>query len=250
MSANGGKEYNLAIRIAGMVDRSFNTSLSSAKKELSGLEKARKRVASLESGFSKLDPGFDRIGKAGMACFSGIAKAAGAAAAAAGAVAGISVNIGMEFESAFAGVKKTIDATDEEYGRLRENILKMAKESSPAEVAAVMEIAGQLGIANETLTGFTKTMIDMGVSTNLSSEGASTSLAKFANIVRMEDFGKDGISNWERLGSVVVDLGNNFATTEADIVEMGTRLASTGELVGLTEAQIMALATAMSSVGI
>ena len=122
MSA-GGKEYSLAIRIAGMVDRSFNTSLNSAKKELSGLEKARKRVASLESGFSKLDPGFDRIGKAGMACFSGIAKAAGAAAAAVGAATGVSVNIGMEFESAFAGVKKTVDAMDEEYGRLREDIL-------------------------------------------------------------------------------------------------------------------------------
>lgn len=251
MSA-GGKEYSLAIRIAGMVDRSFNTSLNSAKKELSGLEKARKRVASLESGFSKLDPGFDRIGKAGMACFSGIAKAAGAAAAAVGAATGVSVNIGMEFESAFAGVKKTVDAMDEEYGRLREDILGMAREmpSSAAEIAGVMEIAGQLGIARESLAGFTETMINMGVSTNLSSEEASTSLAKFANIVNMADYGEDGTSNWERLGSVVVDLGNHFATTEADIVEMATRLASTGELVGLTEAQIMALSTSMSSVGI
>ena len=37
-------------------------------------------------------------------------------------------------------------------------------------------------------------------------------------------------------------MGNNFATTEADIVEMATRLAATGELAGLTEPQIMALA--------
>lgn len=250
--STGGKEYNLAIRIAGMVDKSFNASLNSVKKELSGLEKARKRAASLEREFSKLDAGFDKIGKAGIACFSGIAKAAGAAAAAVGAAAGVSVNTGMEFESAFAGVKKTVDATDEEYGRLRESILGMAREmpSSAAEIAGVMEIAGQLGIAKESLAGFTETMINMGVSTNLSSEEASTSLAKFANIVSMADYGEDGISNWERLGSVVVDLGNHFATTEADIVEMATRLASTGELVGLTEAQIMALATSMSSVGI
>lgn len=247
-----GKEYNLAIRIAGMVDKSFNASLGSVKKELSGLEKARKNIASLDSGFSKLDTGFDKIGKAGMACFTGIAKAAGAAATAIGAAAAVSVNTGMEFESAFAGVKKTVDATDEEYGRLREDILGMAREmpSSAAEIAGVMEIAGQLGIARESLAGFTETMINMGVSTNLSSEEASTSLAKFANIVSMADYGEDGTSNWERLGSVVVDLGNHFATTEADIVEMATRLASTGELVGLTEAQIMALSTSMSSVGI
>lgn len=57
-------------------------------------------------------------------------------------------------------------------------------------------------------------------------------------------------SDYSKLGSVVVALGNNFATTEADIVSMASRLAATGELTGLSEAQIMGLATAMSSVGI
>ena len=40
-------------------------------------------------------------------------------------------------------------------------------------------------------------------------------LAKFANIMQMADFDKSGVSNWERLGSAIVDLGNKFATTEA-----------------------------------
>ena len=56
--------------------------------------------------------------------------------------------------------------------------------------------------------------------------------------------------NYDRLGAVIVDLGNNFATTESEITQMGTRLASGGKLAGLTEPQIMALAAAMSSVGI
>lgn len=135
---------------------------------------------------------------------------------------------------------------------LRQNILDMSKEipSSASEIANVMEIAGQLGIATDSLTEFTKVMINLGVSTNLSAEDAATALAKFANVVSMPDFDENGISNYERLGSVIVDLGNNFATTEQDIVTMATRLASTGDIVGLSEAQIMALATAMSSVGI
>lgn len=122
--------------------------------------------------------------------------------------------------------------------------------SSANDIAGVMEIAGQLGIATSSLSEFTKTMINLGVSTNMTAEDAATNLAKFANIMSMADYGADGISNWERLGSTIVDLGNNFATTEADITEMGTRLASTGNLVGLSEAQILALSTAMSSVGI
>ncbi|WP_105134478.1 phage tail tape measure protein, partial [Streptococcus suis] len=68
-------------------------------------------------------------------------------------------------------------------------------------------------------------------------------LAKFKNITGMptEDF--------KKLGNVIVQLGNNMATTEQDIVDMGLRLASSGKLAGLTEAQIMALAATLSSVG-
>lgn len=64
---------------------------------------------------------------------------------------------------------------------------------------------------------FTRVMIDMGNSTNLTAEEAATSLAKFTNIT--------GLSNSQvgRLGATVVDLGNNMATTERDIVEMGLR---------------------------
>ena len=45
-------------------------------------------------------------------------------------------------------------------------------------------------------------------------------LARFANIMDMDSYGEDGVSNFERLGSTVVDLGNNFATTEQEIVEI------------------------------
>ena len=242
-----GKEYQLAIRIAGIVDKSFSASLASTK---GGLAQIQTTINAIDSDFVKLDKGFDGIVRTGEKCFSAIASAAGVASMAAATAA--SVYEGSQFESAFAGVKKTVDATAEEYAALRQNILDMTREipSSASDIAGVMEIAGQLGIATESLTEFTETMINLGVSTNLSAEEAATNLAKFANIVNMADYGTDGISNWERLGSVVVDLGNNFATTEADIVEMATRLASTGSLVGLTESQIMALATAMSSVGI
>ena len=87
-------------------------------------------------------------------------------------------------------------------------------------------------------------MIDLGESTNLSSTEAASALAKFANATKMS------ASIYSNLGSVIVALGNNFATTESDIVSMSTRLAASGELAGLSQPQIMALATAMSSVGI
>ena len=238
--ATKGKEYTLAVRIAGKIDKTFNSSLKTANSSL------KKTVSNINSSFTSLDQGYNKIINFGKSTIKTVTRAATIAAAAVGAAVVAAVNAGKEFESAFAGVKKTVDATEEEYASLRQSILDMSKEipSTATEIAKVMEVAGQLGIAKENLVEFTEVMIALGVSTNLSAEEAATALAKFANITNMDS------SDFEKLGSVIVELGNNFATTELDIVEMATRLAASGELVGISESQIMALATAMSSVGI
>ncbi len=158
----------------------------------------------------------------------------------------IGVKSAISFETAFAGVEKTVDGTAEQMSNLRQGIRDMAKElpSSTTEIAAVAEAAGQLGIQTDNILDFTKVMIDLGESTNLNAEEAATTLARFANITKMsqKDFGK--------LGSTIVELGNNFATTEAEITQMGINLASAGSQIGISKSDIMALATALSSVGL
>ncbi len=157
-----------------------------------------------------------------------------------------SLKAGIDFESAFAGVKKTVDGTEQELKGLEIGIKNMAKEipASATAIAGVAESAGQLGIEIPNMLGFTRVMIDLGNATNLTGETAASSLAKFANITQMSQ------KDFDRLGSTIVALGNNLATTEADIVAMGMNLAGAGKQVGLTESQIMGFAGALSSVGI
>lgn len=152
----------------------------------------------------------------------------------------------MDFESAITGVAKTTDLTDSELATMSDSIKALSTEipATTEEIAAVAEAAGQLGIQKDALLDFTEIMTMLGTATNMTADEAATSLARFANITGM------ATDNYGRLGSVIVDLGNNFATTESEIVAMGTRLASAGKLAGLTEPEIMALAAAMSSVGI
>lgn len=160
---------------------------------------------------------------------------------------GLVTKAAIDYESAFAGVKKTVDETATvSYQKLSDGIRQMAKElpASAVEIANVAEVAGQLGIKTEDILSFSRTMIDMGESTNLSAEEAATAIAKIANIMGLTS------DEYSRFGAAVVDLGNNFATTEKDIVEMTNRLAAGGKLAGLSTADILGLATAMSSVGI
>lgn len=156
-------------------------------------------------------------------------------------------NTGVSFESAFAGVKKTVDETaNTSYDDLNNALREMAQNMPAAyeEIAGVAEAAGQLGIATDNITDFTKVMVDLGNSTNLSAEMAASELAKFANVTKMS------ADDYDKLGSAIVDLGNNMATTEADIVNMSQRLGATASVAGIAQPDILALSAALSSVGV
>lgn len=244
-------EYRMAIKIAGEIEKSLYNCTDLARKELNRIAKEAASASShtkesFSQGLKETEPLFDGLEKAGIKTFKTLATAATAAGTAIIGIGTMSAQAGIEFESAFAGVKKTTTATADEYAQMKEEILAMTREipASAAEISEVAEAAGQLGIEKENLLAFSRTMIDLRESTNLASTEAASELAKFANITKMS------ADNYDRLGSVIVDLGNNFATTEADIVSMATNMASSAELARFTEPQIMAMATAMSSVGI
>lgn len=159
----------------------------------------------------------------------------------------------ISWESDFAGVKKTNDEVVDSngnvtysYADLESGLRDLAKQlpSSHSEIAKVAEAAGQLGIKTQNVKSFTKTMIDLGESTNMSAESAATSLARFANITQMSQ------KDFDKLGSAIVDLGNNYATTESEITEMALRIAGAGKQVGMSQGDILGFATALSSVGV
>lgn len=234
-----------------------NAKLSAMEGQLYKVEQALKAVGRENSFFGKMENFGKNLVKSGdhiqqfgkkVSDFGGtLTKGVSAPLIAS---AGFALKAAIDYETAFAGVKKTVDGTPQQFDKLSASIREMAKEmpSSAVEIANVAEAAGQLGVPIGAIKDFSKTMINLGVSTNLSSEEAASSIAKIGNIMQVS--GKD-LGTWSgHFGAAVVDLGNHFATTERDIVEMTNRLAAGGKLAGLTTPDILGLATAMSSVGI
>ena len=198
-------------------------------------QKSRRELGELEDQLQEVEEASQMVGRALLV--------AGTAMVGATAMA---VKAAAEWESAWAGVTKTVDGTDAQLSTLEQGLrdLTGVLPASHEEIAAVAEAAGQLGIETESVTSFTKTMIDLGETTNLSSDQAATSLARFMNIMGTSQ------SEVSRLGSALVGLGNNYATTEAEIMEMSMRLAGAGRQIGLSEGEVLGLATSLSSVGI
>ena len=156
------------------------------------------------------------------------------------------IQASVDYESAFADVKKTVEATEGEFSDLSEQIIAMSKEvgQDAASIASVFAIAGQMGIETENLAEFARVMIDLGNSTDISATEAAEALSQFRNVTNM------ATDDFDRLGSAIVDLGNKNSTTESSIMEMATRIAAAGTQVGLSVPEILAMATVLSSVGI
>lgn len=156
------------------------------------------------------------------------------------------IDASMEFESAMTGVSKTTDMSDGELNAMAEEIKSLSTEIPVAttELASVAEVAGQLGIAKEDLLDFSTIMSMLATATTMSADEAATMLAQFANITQMDP------KYYSNLASTIVDLGNNYATTEQKITEMAQGIAASASLAGMSEADMVALSAAVTSLGI
>ena len=156
----------------------------------------------------------------------------------------------ISFEDAWAGVLKTVEGSDQELKQVNDGLkdLTLNTASSYEEIAHFAELGGQMGVATNEIVNFTKVVTMLNDTTNLLGDEAAQSIAQFANV--MVDSSQRGMDYYERLGSAIVDLGNNFAATEDDIMQMATRLAVAGRQVGMSSQEVLALSTALSSMGI
>lgn len=224
------------------------TALTNARAELKNLEMELKTASSAWTAFGKaMTSAGTKLEKAGKTLTSVGKTLTASLTTPIVALGTTAVKASIDFEDSFTSVRKTVDATEEEFDALAAASKKMSTEvaASTDDINEVMATGGQLGISAEYLADFTRVMIDLGNSCeDLSATDAATTLAKFANIMGTSQ------SQFSNIGSTLVDLGNNFATTEAEIMELAMRLSGAGKQVGLTEAQVMGFAAALSSVGI
>lgn len=232
------RERSVVVRLraeAAQFRREFAEASKATDKLGTDAEKASSRAERLVQSARHNQAEWDRAGT--------VLTAFGAATTAA-IVA--STRAAISWESAFAGVRKTVDGTAAELGEVEDGLRDLARTlpSTHEEIAGVAEAAGQLGVATRDVVGFTKVMIDLGETTNLSADEAATAIAQLMNVMGTAP------ANVSRVGSALVALGNNSATTERDILGMAQRLAGAGAVVGATEADILGLAAAVSSVGI
>lgn len=152
----------------------------------------------------------------------------------------------INFDTALANVRKTSDLTEQQLQKLGDSALDLStKQPVTAETILNIEALGaQLGVADDELESFAKTVSGLDIATNMDFETAGKEMAQFANITQMTH------DKFQNYGSTIVDLGNHLATTEKDISNMALRLAGVSSAANFSQAEILGMSGAMSSLGI
>lgn len=162
------------------------------------------------------------------------------------AIGGSAIKSAIDFETAFSGIRKTVNGTEAQFARLAAGIRKMAKDTgtSAGELAAIGEAAGALGIATEDILAFIEVVNQLDVATELSAADAATALGKLKNVLDLS------VGDLDNVSAAIVSLGNSGSSTEPEIVDLALRIAGAGKNAGLTAAEIFGLSAAIADAGI
>lgn len=174
-------------------------------------------------------------------------------ASAALAAIGVGVGIGSlvqdfaAFDRGLIGVSKTTNIVGEELAGLGDRIQEISRvvPESQERLLAIAQAAGQLGITGSgNITKFTEVIGKLGLATNLAGEEAASALARILLV------SGEPIENVDRLGSAIVDLGNNFAATEREIARAALRVARGTAQFNVSAADVAGIGTALVAVGV
>ena len=152
----------------------------------------------------------------------------------------------MAFEESFAGIEKTVDATEAQFDRLAKQIIQLSTTIpvSADELNRIGELGGQLGIAVQNLPNFIQTVSTLATTTNLTVDNAALGLA------RLDAIAQTNGETFENVASTIVDLGNNFAATESEIMTTVLRIQQAAAQVGATTQDALAFAAALQAIGV
>ncbi|MCA0341230.1 MAG: phage tail tape measure protein, partial [Proteobacteria bacterium] len=164
-----------------------------------------------------------------------------------GVTKGISSTVGaaIEFESAFADVRKVVDASDEQFANMSRTIKSMSRElpMTSVEIAQLFAAAGESGVATSDLKAFAEMAARVGIAFDMSAGEAGESLAKLKTQLGLN------VAEVGDMADAINHLSNNMASKAKDITSYMLRVGSLADMAGFAKEEIAAIGSAMIAAG-
>jgi len=164
-----------------------------------------------------------------------------------GVTAGLGATAGaaIEFESAFADVKKVLNGSDEQLENVRRQIIGMSRELPIAAggIAEIYAAAAQANIPMNEISKFSEMVAKVSTAWEVPVKETGQALAEIKNQLNL------GVTEVGLFADSLNHLSNNTAANAPRLLEYTKRVAATGEMFGFTAQETLAFGGAMISAG-
>ena len=154
----------------------------------------------------------------------------------------------VEFDAGLRGVQKTTNMADEELFKFGDAVIALSnnlKSVSSKELLEYAQVAGQLGVkGSANILKFSETLARLQTASDISGEQGASEIARLLTLT------DGGVENVQAFGDEIVNLGNNFAATEKEILANAERIAQNTGLYKIGRQEVLAYATATKAVGV
>lgn len=153
----------------------------------------------------------------------------------------------IAWEKELINVAKTANLTDRGIEMLTKGIQGMLAilPVTRTELLGIAEVAGQMGIQGvKNILRFTNAIAQLSLTSNIVGREGATAMARFLKVTGT------GVRFVEELASVITALGNSYAATESEILNMTTQLAQNVAAFDVSAEKILSLSAVMKALGI
>lgn len=191
-----------------------------------------------------------------QSAFSGLGATMRSVFAAFGLVGGVTLfatimrdvfNVIKDVDRQLIAVGKTTNITGEELKQFGRDVVNLGADLDGVSIQGLLsasEVAGQLGVrGTENILKFSTAIEKLKLTSNIISEEQVQNFAKFIEV------SSDSFENADRLASVITQLGNNFAATEAEVLANATEIQKGTAVYNSTAQSILGIGAATAALG-
>lgn len=153
-----------------------------------------------------------------------------------------------DFDQGVISVAKTTGIQGEELEKLKLGIIALSNELANVDTSKLLEygsVAGQLGVkGTENILAFAESLAMLETASDITGEEGGKAIARLLTLT------DGGTQNIKAFGDEIVNLGNNFAASENEILGNATQIAQNTGVYKLARQEVLAYATATKAVGI
>jgi len=154
----------------------------------------------------------------------------------------------IDFDDGLKSVSKTTGLAGKDLQSYSDDVIQLSRSLKTVESKQLLEysaVAGQLGVkGRQDLLNFSDALAKLETASDIKGEEGAT---KIARLLTLTD---GGVQNVKEFGDEIVNLGNNFAATESEILGNAEAIAQNVGLYKIGRKDVLAYATATKAVGL